>query len=146
MTAYRDSWVQVAKLLDSQSTGNYPETGLGETNGDLIEADFWPEFGQEHESPRLWLESWRARRTALPQSCSLLHESRSRDCDSRFAATPILLKQDLVAALESSQMGAHGFASASSIALLQCLQDFAVLCIGELFARRQEQAFGNEFQ
>jgi hypothetical protein len=26
----------------SQLTGNYPETGLGEINGDVLEADFGP--------------------------------------------------------------------------------------------------------
>jgi hypothetical protein len=29
--------------MGRRQTGNYPVTGLGEINGDLREADFWPE-------------------------------------------------------------------------------------------------------
>jgi hypothetical protein len=28
--------------VDGRQTGSYPETGLGENNGDLLEADFGP--------------------------------------------------------------------------------------------------------
>jgi hypothetical protein len=29
-------------FLVGRETGSYPETGLGDINGDLSEADFWP--------------------------------------------------------------------------------------------------------
>jgi hypothetical protein len=29
-------------FLVGRQTGSYPETGLGDINGDLSEADFWP--------------------------------------------------------------------------------------------------------
>jgi hypothetical protein len=32
----------VRSFPDGRPTGAYPETGLEEINGDLLEADFWP--------------------------------------------------------------------------------------------------------
>jgi hypothetical protein len=31
-----------SQLPDRRLTGSYPETGLEEINGDLLEEDFWP--------------------------------------------------------------------------------------------------------
>ncbi len=50
-TRYRDCTItlhkrrcvdRTAQLPDGRPTGSYPETGLEEINGDLLEADFWP--------------------------------------------------------------------------------------------------------
>jgi hypothetical protein len=40
-----------AITLDCRPTGNYPETGLGEINRDLLEEDFWPA-----QTPCSWRE------------------------------------------------------------------------------------------
>ena len=53
--------------------------------------------------------------------------------------------KNVVAALEGPQMTAHGLTRPGRTALLECLDDFAVLLICHFRAGGQQQAFRNQF-
>ena len=64
------------------------------------------------------------------------------------SSAPMLIggsvEDDLVAALESLQMSTHGIARPAWIALLQSVQQRAVLLVGQFHACGQEQALGDQ--